>query len=203
MIKRWPAALLTISLAGLALLGAEEGNGPLTTTADGAVIAHAYPDAAHGWAVPTICDGHTLGVFKGQNASLAQCQTWLVEDTSASGRAIKRCTPVEMTQPQYDALTILIHNIGQTAYCTSAIARQINAGNCRAAAAEFNAVPQIDRTTGKPRIWRGRPLIDRQSGAVLLATGDTVKKWTTANTVPLPGLIKRRAKERALFESGC
>lgn len=202
MNKRWPVAALAVSAAGLLFISQEEGPGPQAVV-DGQPVAIAYADSAHGWAVPTICKGHTRGVFRWQTASLQQCQEWLLEDVSVSGQAIKRCTPVEMTQAQYDALADLVHNIGPGAYCSSAIARQINAGNCRAAAREFNAAPQIDRATGKPRIWRGRPIVDRQTGAVLLATGDTVKKWTTANSIPLPGLIKRRAKGRELFESGC
>lgn len=197
------AAALAASLAGISQIEIDEGFGPTSRTEEGDVVAEAYADPAHGWNVPTICNGRTKGVFQGQTATLEQCREWLVEDVSDSGRAIKRCTPVEMTQGQYDALTRLVHNIGQGAYCSSAIAREINAGNCTAAAKEFNAMPQIDRKTKRPRIWTGKSIKDRRTGAVLLATGAPIMKWTTANHLPLPGLILRRASERAEFEMDC
>lgn len=204
MIKQRLAILsLAASLAGIASVQLLEGFGPTATTEDGQVVSQAYADPAHGWNVPTICNGRTKGVFKDQVAPIGQCYEWLVEDMTDAGQAIKRCTPVAMTQRQYDSLSSLVLNIGGGAWCASGIAREINAGDCYAAAREINAMPQIDRKTKKPRIWAGKPIIDRQTGAVLLATGAPIMKWTTANGVPLPGLIKRRAHERAEFEADC
>lgn len=140
MIKqlRVPIATLAASIAGLAFIGAEEGAGPVVTTSNGVQVAQAYADPAHGWAVPTICNGRTRGVFKGQQATLEQCQQWLAEDASYAGQAIKRCTPVELTQGQYDALTSFAYNVGQGAYCRSTLAKKINAGDCYGAAREFS-----------------------------------------------------------------
>lgn len=196
------AALLTVSAAGIQSVMTDEGTGP-TSTENGTMLAHAYPDPAHGWRVPTICAGHTKGVFRSQKVRLEQCQSWLNEDASDAGRAIRRCTPVAMTQGQYDALVNLVINIGSSAYCSSQIARHIKSGRCDQAAYEMHAAPQIDRATGQPRIWNGRSIVNRDTGAVLLAKGDSVKKWTTAAGTPLPGLILRRERNAAQFRQDC
>ena len=108
---------------------------------------------------------------------------------------------VPVTQAQAEALALFVDNVGETQFAASHLLRRLNAGDCLGAAREWNASPQIQG--GKPRIWRGQPLVDRQTGAVLLATGAPVMKWTTANGVPLSGLVKRRAEERAMFEADC
>ncbi len=200
-------ALIAVALLGLSALGyqaveQDEGTGPQVKV-NGTTLAQAYADPAHGWDVPTICAGHTRGVFRGQQVHLAQCQAWLNEDATDAGRAIKRCTPVPMTQEQYDALVNLVINVGGGAYCGSQIAQHINAGNCQAAAREMHDAPQIDRRTRRPRVWNGKPIIDRGTGRVLLVKGDTVKKWTTANGVPLAGLILRRERNASQFSQDC
>lgn len=203
---RMLAAVATLSIAagssGFYFAKGQEGTGP-TKTVGQQQVAVAYPDAAHGWKVPTICAGRTKGVFQGQTATMGECDAWLIEDLTYAGDAIKRCSPVKMTQWQYNYLVSFVHNVGGGAYCGSQVARNINAGRCEAAAKEMHAVPQIDRATGKPRIWRGKTIIYRQTGEVLLATGAPVMKWTTAAGIPLPGLIKRRNTEAAGFAADC
>lgn len=181
-----------------------EGNGPTTVTPAGQTIHHAYPDPALGWAKPTICQGRTLGVFRGVTATAEQCELWLhqeLSETVVSSLARHVKTPV--TQAQAVALGLFRDNVGEGNFRSSQLLREVNAGRCLAAALEFNAAPQIDRAIGRPILWRGKPIIDRQTGKVLLATGATIAKWTTAGGVPLPGLIKRRADERARFEADC
>lgn len=166
MTKRYiAAALLALSASGAAFIATHEGTGP-TQEQGGQIVALAYADPAHGWALPTICNGHTRGVLRHQRATLGQCESWLIEDASYAGRAIARCTPVRLTQPQYDALVSLVYNIGPGNYCSSTLARHLNAGRCIAAAQQFD-------------------------------------RWTYAGGQRLPGLIKRRAAERARFESDC
>lgn len=92
--------LLAVSLFGYQFIGEKEEDGPTTVTASGEVVAQAYADLAHGWKKPTICKGHTKGVFKGQQVSLGQCEEWLKEDVSYAATAVKRCAPVSMTQGQ-------------------------------------------------------------------------------------------------------
>lgn len=119
------AGLLSLSIAGATYIAQHEG----TQT-----IAYADPVG-----IPTICTGHTgPEVRLGQQASFAECNRLLIKDTTIAGRAIARCTHVAITQQQYDALVSLVFNIGGGAYCTSTLVRQINAGNCLAAADQFD-----------------------------------------------------------------
>lgn len=200
--QRIAIAALVFSLAGAVTLKSLEGTGPTAIAETGETISKAYPDPAHGWAVPTICSGHTRAVFKGQIATQSQCEQWLIEDTAASSKAIKRCTPVAMTQGQYDAIVMFVHNIGPGAYCASKFARELNAGKCLAAANEINNSPQL-LPGGWFRLHAGNPIRNKATGQILLNHGDPIMKWTTANGQPMPGLILRRNIERAQFESGC
>lgn len=159
------AASLILSAGGAAIIAQDEGIGP-TVQHTGQTLAVAYADPALGWDVPTVCHGHTRGVFRGQRATLEQCQAWLIEDAGAAGRAIARCTPVELTQQQYDALVSFVFNVGGGNYCSSTLARRLRADDC------FGAAREISR-------------------------------WTRSGGRVLPGLVKRRAGERARFEADC
>lgn len=202
MTKRYVLpGLLALSVAGAGLVIDREGIP--TQHRQGQPVAVAYADPAHGWAVPTICAGRTTGVFRGQVATLQECQAWLIEDATDAGRAVARCAPVPMTQSQYDTLVSYVINIGGAAFCGSRVSARLRAGDCPGAAHEMHSAPQIDRATGRPRIWAGPSIIDRSTGRTLLRQGDTVKKWTTAGGKPLPGLIKRRHDEAARLAADC
>lgn len=151
-IKRFAAGSLVISALGLGLISQHEG-----------AVTDAYLDPV---GIPTICMGHTEGVFLGQKRTLKECEVLLKEDATYAGRAIARCTKVDLTQGQYDALVSFVFNVGGSAYCGSTLVRKLNAGQC------FEAGAQFDR-------------------------------WVYAKGRKLPGLVKRRAAERALFETGC
>lgn len=193
--------VLAATLAGYVVQ--KEGDGPTTIEPKtGEVLHHAYADPAHGWKIPTICQGRTRGVVKGMVLTASQCDAWVQAELSKEVIAdLARLVREPITLNQAVSLGMFRDNVGGTQFRASRLLREVNAGNCRAAAREFNDQPQI--VNGKPRVWKGRSIIDRQTGAVLLATGDTVKKWTTGAGVPLPGLIKRRAFEREMFEADC
>lgn len=193
---------LVAALAGYVV--SDEGTGPMTTAPTGEPIYQAYPDPGPlGWAKPTICNGRTRGVFPGMTATAGQCRLWLEEELSATVVArLAVLVTVPVTQPQAIALGRLMDNLGETEFRRTRLLRLVNAGDCWGAGREWGGSPQLDKS-GRPRIWQGRSIIDRQTGAVLLARGDTIKKFTTSAGQPLPGLIKRRASERAQWESGC
>lgn len=151
-IKRFAASTLVISAVGLAMIAQHED-----------VRTDAYLDPI---GIPTICAGHTEGVFLGQQRTLKECEVLLKQDATYAGRAIARCTKVDLTQGQYDALVATVFNIGGSAYCGSTLLRKLNAGDCWGAAREFD-------------------------------------RWVYAKGRKLRGLVKRRAHERALFETGC
>lgn len=117
------AGVLSLSVAGIAFIQGWEGTSQ-----------EAYLDAV---GVPTICTGSTRGVFIGQHASLAECETRLLEDSSYAGRAVARHVQGKLTQEQYDALVSLVFNIGEGNFARSTLLKRLNAGQCRVAADEF------------------------------------------------------------------
>jgi len=121
--QRVVAAALALSLAGVVFIQSWEGT-----------EQSAYIDSV---GVPTICTGSTRAVFIGQNATAAECEERLRDDTTYAGNAIKRCVHTKLTQGQYDALVSLAFNIGSGATCTSTLVRKLNQGDCRGAADQF------------------------------------------------------------------
>lgn len=203
LVSVMSAGSLAAALAGYVAL--YEGDGPTSIEpVTGEILHHAYPDPAHGWSVPTICQGRTRGVVPGMVATAGQCRLWLESELRDEViRSLARNVKVPVTLNQAVALGLFRDNVGEGNFQSSKLLRDLNAGRCDAAATEFNASPQIDRATGRPRLWTGRRIIDRSTGAVLQDTGAPIMKWTTGAGIPLPGLIKRRGEERALFEPDC
>lgn len=149
------AAALTLSAAGAAGIISHEGS-----------VDRVYLDPV---GIPTACVGHTGGLTHadvGKPVPAAVCAEYLQQDSSVAQNAVRRCVTVPITQDQFDALVSLAFNIGGQAFCSSTLVRKLNAGECTAAAAQFD-------------------------------------RWIRSRGQILPGLIKRRAAERALFEPGC
>ena len=117
------AALLTLSLGGLAFISQNEGREHV-----------AYQDQTGTW---TICDGHTRGVKQGQVATDAQCDAFLREDSAAAQAAVRRLVKTAVTQDQFDALVDFVFNVGETNFASSTLLREINADRCGPATAEF------------------------------------------------------------------
>lgn len=121
--KLLPVALLSLSAAGVGFIQSWEGTERV-----------AYRDAV---GIPTICTGSTRDVYLGQEATLAECEARLVEDTTYAGQAIKRCVTAKLSQGQYDAMVSLGFNIGGGALCGSTLVRKLNQGDCRGAGEQF------------------------------------------------------------------
>lgn len=117
------AGALALSAAGAAFISSHEG-----------LRLDAYLDPV---GIPTICTGSTDGVRLGQLATFEQCNALLLRDTTHAGEAVARCTHVAITQAQYDALVSFAFNVGGGAYCSSTLARKLNAGDCWGAGAQF------------------------------------------------------------------
>ena len=104
----------------------------------------AYPDVVYGWALPTICHGHTKGVYRGQVATSEQCEQWYQEDM-AEGQAIV-CAAIgdeifdSLTQGEKEGYGMFAHNTGyfktqRTGQPTSMYTRLMNGdrmGACKA-----------------------------------------------------------------------
>lgn len=140
-----------VSAAGLGLIATHEGKRNET-----------YADPAHGWAVPTVCYGHTATAARGQWRSDQECLHLLQQDATGAYQHVRRLTRgVGLTQGEVDAWTSFVFNVGP--------------GN-------------FERSTARRLILAG----DR------VAACNQLPRWTFAAGKQLPGLIKRRAEERAL-----
>lgn len=97
----------------------------------------AYPDPARGWAVPTICYGHTAGVKRGMTATAAQCGAWLEADYKAIAQPALATIKVPLTVSQAVALADFCFNVGRAACTGSTLWKKLNVGDYAGAAGEF------------------------------------------------------------------
>ncbi|NIF51397.1 lysozyme [Burkholderia sp. Ax-1724] len=121
--------------------------------------------------VMTACIGETRGVQAGERFTLAECTAKLEPRLAGFAEDVDHCTPLaDRTPAQRVAIIDFAYNEGSGTYCRSSIAANFRAGNIAGACRSFNESP-----TGKPQ-------------------------YVTAAGEELPGLVKRRAKERAWCE---
>ena len=114
---------MSISPAGIAMIQAHEG---LRLTA--------YRDAGGVW---TIGYGSTGGVRRGMTITRDQAVLRLYQDLDEAEATINSRVTVPLTQPQFDALTSLVFNIGGGAFRKSTLLQKLNTGDYAEAAAEF------------------------------------------------------------------
>ncbi|WP_374189769.1 lysozyme [Burkholderia oklahomensis] len=123
--------------------------------------------------IPTKCMGDTRDVVVGKAYSEAECRASLETQLIAHAQPVLRCTPGLKNRPyQLAAAVSFAYNVGPNAYCNSTTAKRFSAGDWRGACRALN-----ESDSGRPQ-------------------------WVTAGGRVLPGLVKRRAAERALCERG-
>ncbi|WP_322067590.1 lysozyme [Burkholderia cenocepacia] len=121
--------------------------------------------------IVTACNGDTKDVRAGQRFTPEACRTRLEQRLIEHAEPVLKCTPVLKGHTyQLAAAVSFAYNVGAGAYCGSTTARRFNAGDWKGAC---RAINEADN---------GRP------------------QWVTAGGRVLPGLVKRRAEERALCE---
>ncbi|WP_343726701.1 lysozyme [Burkholderia seminalis] len=121
----------------------------------------------------TACYGDTKGVRAGQRFTSDECRARLEQRLIEHAEPVLICTPVLKGHTyQLAAAVSFAYNVGAGAYCGSTTAKRFNAGDWKGAC---RAINEADN---------GRP------------------QWVTAGGRVLPGLVKRRAEERALCERG-
>lgn len=121
------AATFVLSAAGVAGIIHDEGK-----------VNRVYLDPVR---IPTVCVGHTATVTLadvGKVYSDAVCADLLQKDTRVAQAAVQRLVKTPITQEQYDALTSFTFNVGSGNLASSTLLKYLNAGQCRAAAAEFH-----------------------------------------------------------------
>lgn len=121
----------------------------------------------------TACNGDTKDVYAGQSFTRDECRARLEQRLIEHAEPVLTCTPgLRRRTYQLAAAVSFAYNIGPRAYCGSTTARRFNAGDWRGACRAIN-----ESDSGRPQ-------------------------WVTAGGRVLPGLVKRRATERAICERG-
>jgi len=101
---------------------------------------NAYDDGVGVW---TIGYGTTkypngIRVKKGDTCTLDQAKAYMQNDLKSFEQTVNNTVKVPLNQNQFDALVSLAYNIGSTAFKNSTLVRQLNEGNYKAAANQFN-----------------------------------------------------------------
>lgn len=70
--------------------------------------------------------GHTAGVTASTTCDQNTAQEWLIDDTRTAYGAVNRLVTVPLTQPQFDALTCFVFNVGVGNFEESTLLRLLN-----------------------------------------------------------------------------
>lgn len=97
--------------------------------------------------VATIGFGTTEGVRLGDSISVERALIRLMQDATKFEKAVKRCAPVPMYQHEFSAYVSLTYNIGETAFCSSTLAKTLNAGDYKGAC---DQILRWDKFKGQP-----------------------------------------------------
>ena len=94
----------------------------------------AYPDPTYGTKVPTAGFGSTgPDVTMATRLPPVPAVQRALRDVTAFEGNLKRCIRVPLSQGEYDAYVSVAYNIGPSAFCSSGIVRELNAGRYRQA----------------------------------------------------------------------
>lgn len=141
-------------------------------------IFRTYPDPVHKWRVPTACTGHTGPELRaGQTFTKDECNEMLNADLRGiyDGLATKACIgDVPLPDHELAAYLSLGFNGGPAMVCGSSIVAKLKAGDHAAACATITDFTKV-RVKG-----------------VLVSCYDPVNNC--------PGIVRRRAAERAMCE---
>lgn len=97
--------------------------------------------------VATIGFGETKGVKLGDTTTPVRALIRLGQSVTGYEQAVKGCVSVPMHQHEYDAFVSLAYNIGGEAFCSSTVAKRLNAGNYAGAC---DAILMWDKFKGRP-----------------------------------------------------
>jgi GH24 family phage-related lysozyme (muramidase) len=86
----------------------------------------AYQDSVGVW---TIGYGHTKGVVEGMTITEREANDMLVVELREYESYVEDMVSVELTQEQFDALTVWVYNLGPTNFRSSTLLRKLNTGD--------------------------------------------------------------------------
>jgi lysozyme len=93
-----------------------------------------YQDQVGVW---TIGYGHIRGVTEGMTCTQEQALAWLDEDMARCVADVNQYVTVPLTQGEFDALCDFAFNLGDGSLNNSTLLRELNDGDYRGAAAQF------------------------------------------------------------------
>ena len=141
--------------------------------ADGSCKAYRCPAGVWtcGWGCTEDVNQHTQW-------TVAEAESALAREMAKHEANVERLVRVPLTQGQFDALVSLVYNVGAGNIGSSSLLKHLNAGDYARAASHFAD-------------WKYSRVADPKLAALM-----KVKPGTKA---VLPGLVKRRAAEAAMF----
>ncbi len=134
-------------------------------TAEGDVRAYRCP--AGRW---TIGYGHTKGVRSGHRISIEDAEELLLGDIEVASNYVRQVVEVPLTQPQFDALTSFVFNIGTTNFKRSTLLKRLNSGRYADVPSEM---VKWDKATVEGVLTVLRGLTRRRTAEAALFTMDT------------------------------
>lgn len=124
----------------------------------------------------TIGYGHTAGVYSGMKITAAKAEAYLKADLVEFENSVNNLVKVKITQNMFDALVSFAFNLGSGSLANSTLLAQLNKGNVKMAANEFDKWIYAD---GK--ILPG--LVDRRAAEKkLFLTGSNITVTPSADT---------------------
>ena len=88
--------------------------------------------------VPTICEGVTLGVKLGDQATPAQCDQLLLRELRIALIAVDRQVRMPLPDTRRAALGSFVYNVGERQFSSSTLLRLLNSGDVRGACAQLS-----------------------------------------------------------------
>lgn len=88
--------------------------------------------------IPTICEGVTLGVKLGDQATPAQCDQLLQRELRIALTAVDRQVRVPLPDTRRAALGSFVYNVGERQFSSSTLLRLLNSGEVRGACAQLS-----------------------------------------------------------------
>ena len=88
--------------------------------------------------IPTICEGVTLGVKLGDQATPAQCDQLLQRELRIALTAVDRQVRMPLPDTRRAALGSFVYNVGERQFSSSTLLRLLNSGDVRGACAQLS-----------------------------------------------------------------